>query len=169
MSQIPTVAYDHNSLIPTIPNWTSHRPMRTTIRGGSPHAQGMPTFNPENKPSWFDAHIREPWNNFSNETGKDGFTGLQKWFTGGKNADGSVTNPIIPTVLNTGMGLADTWLAFQNLDIAKQELAMNKEAHALNMAGTRNATNAQLQQYADFAASRNANFDKEAYLQQYKV
>jgi hypothetical protein len=60
---------------------------------------------------------------------------MNRWL-GGKDQVG-----ILPTAVNTGLGLAQTWLGFQQMGMAKEQMAFQKDAFNKNFAMQTDAYN----------------------------
>lgn len=103
--------------------------------------------------SGFDPSLVGQTNNaISNMTAPAGSQGGWNWF-GGQNTAG-----IVPTAVQGINALAQGWLGFQQLDLAKDNLAFQKDAFNKNYANQRQLTNQQLmdRQRARYAANPNA-------------
>lgn len=72
---------------------------------------------------------------------------------GGTDASGLQTQGIVAPTLGAASGLAQTWLGFQNLGLAKENLAFQKDAFSKQFENQRSLTN---QNIADRERSRGA-------------
>lgn len=66
------------------------------------------------------------------------------WF-GGKSADGTFQNGILPTSIGALSGIAGAYLGFQQLKLGEQQLEQNKRIFNLNFANQANSINTELE------------------------
>lgn len=74
---------------------------------------------------------------------------------GGTDAQGNKTNGLIPTGLGVAKGIADSWLAMQQLDLAKDSFSFQKDAFNKQYENQRTLTNSRLEdrQHARLSAN----------------
>ena len=87
---------------------------------------------------------------------------------GGKLEDGTQVNGIGSTLINTGLGAWNAWNGMQQLDLAKEQFAFQKDAFNKQYNNQRKLTNARLRdrQNARLAAAPNGYQSTDAYMKQ---
>jgi hypothetical protein len=98
--------------------------------------------------------------NFSMDGANPEAAGTDWWskLMGGTNQDGMKTTGLVTGGLGALQGLANSWLGFQQLGLAKDQLGFQKDAFNKNYANNVSLTNSQLEdrQRARVAANPNA-------------
>lgn len=96
----------------------------------------------------------DPINSGTGTTGTDWWTKLM----GGKDSKGMESTGLLTGGLGALQGLANSWIGFQQLGLAKDQLGFQKDAFNKNYANNVSLTNSQLQdrQQARVAANPNA-------------